>query len=147
MQTVSLEIILDTWDKDSEVDTTDPGKEIVRIPVLHAKYSRFLSAHSLASKRCSFEYSRMRKLKLEYYSGRMDADDLKKYNWEPFRFVLKSDIAAYLDADDDLTKILAKKTLHDEAVTACSAIMKELNSRTYQIKAFMDWERFINGQH
>jgi hypothetical protein len=88
----------------------------------------------------------MKKIKWEYYQGRLDEADLKKYGWEPFGFVLKSDISTYIESDDDLTKILAKKIIHEQCLEFCTMVIKELNSRTYQIKAFIDWEKFINGQ-
>lgn len=134
------------WEADAKIDTTEPGKAMTGIPMLHAKYSRILSSHSLASKRCSFEYTKMRKLKWEYYNGRLDKAELDKLGWEPFRFVLKSDMSTYMDSDADLMKINAKKAYHDEAVSFCTYILKELNNRTWQIKEFMGWEKFILGQ-
>jgi len=142
----NLQEIIDMWKTDCIVDETEPGKEILRIPVLHSKYTAFLSNHSLASKQCSFEYSRMKRLKIDYFSGRMDQEDLKKYGWEPFKFILKTDINYYLEADQDLQKIQAKKILHDNAAEYCTMVAKELNNRTFQIRAFMDWEKFIHGQ-
>jgi len=138
--------IIDMWSKDSVMDGTEPGKELLRIPTLHAKYTRFLTSHSLAAKRCMFDFAKMKRVKLEYYNGRMDQDELEKYGWEPFRFLLKSDISSYLEADEDLQKLLMKKSLHDVAVEHCTMIIKELNSRTFQLRSFIDWEKFIQGQ-
>jgi hypothetical protein len=141
-----IDEVMDMWDKESPVDSTEPGKEILRIPTLHAKYVRILTNHSLAAKQCTFEYARMKKIKTEYYSGRMDDQDLKKFGWEPFRFILKSDMNVYIEGDDDLQRILAKKVLHDNVVEYCTMIVKELTSRTYQLRSYMDWEKFIVGQ-
>lgn len=135
------------WDKDAEIDQTDPGREIIRIPILHSKYVKQHVAHSLAAKQCNIELARMKKIKWEYYTGKMDQESLKKYGWEPFRFTLKGDINTYLDSDEDLSKILAKRALHDQAIEFCTAVMKELNNRTWQIKEFMGWEKFIQGHH
>jgi hypothetical protein len=134
------------WEKDSVIDSTDPSRELIRIPILHSKYVREHTLHSLAAKQCAIEFSKMKKLKWEYYQGRLDESELKKYNWEPFRFVLKSDINTYLESDEDLSKLQAKKSLHDQSVEALSMIIKELNARTYQLRAFIDFERFVHGQ-
>jgi hypothetical protein len=96
-------------------------------------------------KDAEFKYNRMKKLKWEYYTGKLDDDDLKKYGWEPFPFTLKSDITTYLDADEDINKYLASKMMHEEVVDVCNAILKELNSRTFQLRSFIDWEKFIQG--
>jgi hypothetical protein len=50
-----------------------------------------------------------------------------------------------MDSDEDMNKYLAHKAMHDEIVDVCTAILKELNSRTFQLRDFIAWERFIQG--
>ena len=145
METPPLDEIMRQWEKDSNVDSTEPGKEILRIPLLHNKYNKYLSLHTLSARKCTFEYDKVKKLKWEYYTGKLDQDELQKLGWEPFRFVLKSDISVYIDGDDDLNKLKRKKSYHEETAKYCENVMKELNARTYQLRAFMDWEKFIQG--
>lgn len=145
METPPLEEIMKQWEKDSEVDSTEPGKEILRIPLLHNKYNKYLSLHNLSARKTAFEYDRIKKLKWEYYTGKMDQEQLDKLGWEPFRFTLKSDIGVYLDGDEDLNKLKRKKSYHEEAANFCEYVMKELQARTYQLRAYMDWEKFIQG--
>jgi len=145
METPPLDEIMRQWEKDSNVDSTEPGKEILRIPLLHNKYNKYLSLHTLSARKCAFEYDKVKKLKWEYYTGKLDQDELQKLGWEPFRFVLKSDISVYIDGDDDLNKLKRKKSYHEETGKYCENVMKELNARTYQLRAFMDWEKFIQG--
>jgi hypothetical protein len=140
-----IEELLEEWRKDSDIDRTEPGKALLNIPKLHSKYLNILSRHRLLSKESDFKLNKMRKLKWEYYTGKMDADDLKKYGWEPFPFVLKSEISTYLESDEDINRFLAQKALHEEVVDICQSIMKELNSRTFQLRDFIQWERFIQG--
>ena len=140
-----LEDLLEEWRKDSDIDRTEPGKALLNIPKLHSKYLNILSKHRLLAKEAEFKYNKWKKLKWEYYTGKLDDDDLEKYGWKPFPFVLKTDITTYLDSDEDLSKYLAAKAVHDEIVDLCGAILKELNSRTYQIRSFIDWEKFIQG--
>jgi len=140
-----LDELLETWRKDSEIDRTEPGKDLLDIPKMHSKYLNILSRHRLLSKESEFKFNKMRKLKWEYYTGKLDDDDLAKYGWTPFPFVLKSDITTYMDSDDDMNKYLANKVMHDEIVDVCTAILKELNSRTFQLRDFIQWEKFIQG--
>ena len=144
--TIDFEQVMDMWEADSKIDITEPGKVIAHIPTLHAKYARILSSHSLGSKRCTFEYAKLKKVKWEYYNGRLDKDDLDRLGWEPFKFVLKSDLNTYMESDADLSKIMQKKAYHDEVVAFCTHVLKELNNRTWQVKEFMGWEKFILGQ-
>ncbi len=87
----------------------------------------------------------MKRLKWEYYTGKLDDEQLGQYGWEPFPYVLKSEITTYLESDEDINKYIAMKTVNDEIVELCQSIMKELNSRTFQLRDYIAWERFIQG--
>jgi hypothetical protein len=97
------------------------------------------------AKEAEFNYNKWRKLKWEYYTGRLDEDELKSRGWEVFPYTLKSEINTYLEADEDVNKYLARKLLHEEIVDVCQAIIKELNNRTWELRSFIDWEKFIQG--
>jgi len=142
----NLEQVLKYWEKDAEMDQTEPGKELIKIPTLHNKYLSILTKHKIASKKAHFDYLRMRKIKIEYFSGRMDQEELDARGWQPFQFVLKSDVNAYLEGDDDLIKLLEKKVYHEECVSVLESILNELKQRTWQLRDFISWEKFIGGQ-
>lgn len=140
-----LEQVLEYWGRDSTVDETEPSREIIRIPLLHSKYLKIMSEHKLASKRAHFDYAKLRKTKWEYYTGKMSKEELQERGWEPFRYTLKSDVSTYIEADEDLVKLLLRKNYHDEVVDVCESILRELNNRTYQLREHMQHERFIMG--
>jgi hypothetical protein len=140
-----IDELIEMWKKDAVVNRTEPGRELLNIPVLHSKYLSILTKNRLLSKESEFKYNKMKRLKWEYYTGKLDDDELKKYGWEPFPYILKSDLTTYLDSDDDLNKLQANKIMHDEIVDLCYSILKELNSRTFQLRDFISWEKFIQG--
>jgi hypothetical protein len=140
-----LEELLEMWRKDSVIDRTEPGKELTNIPQLHSKYLNILSHHRMQSKGLEFKLHKLKRLKWEYYTGKLDESQLKQYGWEPFPYVLKSEISTYLESDEDLNKLMSNKAMHDEIVDVCGSILKELNSRTFQLRDFIQWERFIQG--
>ena len=142
----TIEQILKMWESDAEIDQTEPSKELLKIPKYHSKYLQILTKHKMASKRAHFEYLRMRKVKSEYFTGKLSQEELEEYGWEPFQFVLKSDMNTYLEADKDLIKLLEKKVYHDECISVVEAIMNELKQRTWQLRDFISWEKFIGGQ-
>jgi len=142
----TLEQILELWKSDADMDQTEPGKELLKIPKLHNKYLSILVKHKMAGKKAHFNYLRMRKIKIDYYGGRLSKEELLMHGWEPFQFVLKSDVNAYLEADDDLIKLLEKKSYHEETVSVIESIMNELKNRNWELKSYIDWERFIGGQ-
>jgi hypothetical protein len=141
METPFLEEIMRQWEKDSNVDSTEAGKELLRIPLLHNKYNKYLSLHTLLARKYALEYDKVKKLKWEYYTGKLDKEQLNKLGWEPFGFILKTDIGVYIDSDDDLNKLKHKKILHEETAKYCENVMRELSARTYQLRAFIDWEK------
>jgi len=126
----NLEQVLKYWQQDTEIDQTEPGKELLKIPTLHNKYLSILTKHKIASKKAHFDYLRMRKVKWEYFTGKMSQEELADYGWEPFQFTLKADITTYLEADNDLIKLLEKKVYHEEVVSVIESIMSELKQRT-----------------
>lgn len=141
----TLDQILDLWKKDSEIDITEPSKEILNIPKIHNKFLTIMTRHRIASKKSLFDYNKLKRTKWEYYTGKMSQEELDELNWEPFRYTLKSDISTYLESDKDLIKLMEKKAYYDECVGVCEAILKELNNRTWQLKEHMQHERFIQG--
>lgn len=141
-----LDDILKLWERDAVIDQTEPSKELLKIPVLHSKYLGILTKHKIASKKAHFDYLRMRKIKSEYFGGKLSQEELEQYGWEPFQFVLKSDLSTYMEADSDLIKLLEKKVYHDECISVIEAIMQELKQRTWQLRDFISWEKFVAGQ-
>jgi len=142
----TLEQVLKMWESDAVIDQTEPSRELLKIPVYHSKYLGILTKHKIASKKSHFDYLRMRKVKWEYFTGKMSEDELEQYGWEPFQFALKSDINTYLEADKDLIKLLEKKVYHEEVISVIESIMAELKQRTWQLRDFISWEKFIGGQ-
>ena len=122
-----LEDILKNWERDAEIDQTEPGKELIKIPLLHNKYLSILTKHKIAVRKSNFDYLRMRKIKWEYYNGKMSQEELMRVT--------------------DLYKAsLEKKAYHEETVSMVESIMNELKQRTWQLRDFISWEKFIGGQ-
>lgn len=141
----TIEKVLENWEKDSIIDQTQPSKELIRIPLLHSKYLNALTKSKLLSKKSHFDYLKLKKKKWEYYTGKLSKEELDELGWEPFPFVLKSDINLYIESDVDLINLLRKKIIHDEIISVSEAILSELKSRTFQLRDFISWEKFING--
>jgi len=76
----------------------------------------------------------------------MTKEDLERYGLEPMmKKVLRQDIPTYIDSDTDLNNILLKKMLHQEIVDFCGSVLKEINNRTWQLRSFIEWEKFTSG--
>jgi hypothetical protein len=140
-----LEELLEMWASDSVIDKTEPSQALLNIPKLHSKYLNILSRYRLLSKESEFKVAKMRRLKWEYYTGKLDQQTLKTHGWEQFPYTLKSEVSNYLESDEDIFRLVAQKKMHDEIVEVCNSILKELSARTFQLRDFIQWERFIQG--
>lgn len=144
---VNIDALMEEWSKDAPIDETEPSRELARIPTLHAKYLRAMTHHNLIAKKMTAEYHKLRKIKWEYYNGDLNnPEDLEKYGLDPNpKKILRADIPTYLDSDTELNNILLKKVMQEEIVSFCQSVLKELNNRTWQMKSFIDWEKFTSG--
>jgi len=143
---MKLEDIQVLWEKDCNIDRTELGEESLKISQLHSKYFKLFSSERLLLKKLDKDYKDLYKVKFEYYNGILSHDELKAHGWEPFSLkVLKSDLHIYLDSDKDITNFQLKIDMQKEKIDFLENIIKSLNSRGYQIKSAIDWEKFKVG--
>ena len=71
-----LDEVLQMWTADSNIDRTEPGKALIDIPKLHSKYLGILTKHKIASKKAHFDYLRMKKIKSEYFTGKLSKEEI-----------------------------------------------------------------------
>lgn len=144
---LNIESLMEMWKKDSVMDLslTEIKEEFSRIPKLHSKYLDILIHSRLMLKKQQDKYYKMKKLKWEYYTGKLDEDTMKEYGWEPFAMKLKSDIAIYIDADDDLQKIKSMMHVYEQMIDFCDKVLGELKARTFQLRDIITWERLVQG--
>jgi hypothetical protein len=143
----NIQALMIEWSEDSRVDSTEPGLELLKIPTLHSKYLNILTHHNLLSKKASVAYNKAKLLKSQYYHGDLNnKEDLEKHNLEPNpKKIMRTDIGMYIDADDDMNTLLLKKAANQEIVDYCTSVLKELHSRTFQIRSYIDYVKFTNG--
>ena len=148
MKIVKVDEIVSMWQADAPFKLGDPDaliQQALKIPNLHAKYTEMWVAHDLAKKDKEYQYDKLRKVKFEYYSGKMDQEELKRRGWEPFRFLLKGDVREYVDADDELMDLKARIGVHETALEALKLIIKEIQGLNYHVRLFVDHAKFSSG--
>ena len=68
--------------KDMPIDGTELDLESLKIPQLHNKYLNLYSDEKLVAKKLEFDYKALRRLKWEYYTGKLDEDKLEELSSE-----------------------------------------------------------------
>lgn len=143
---MTLEDILNEWDKDSLIDQTRLDTAALGIPKLHSKYIRILSTEKLILRKYETNYKTLKLEKLEFYIDGPTSDQMQK-GWElPAKGrIIKSDVAPYLEADKDIIELSLKIGIQQEKVDALKAIIDAITKMGFHIKSAIDWMRFMNG--
>lgn len=144
---IKLDELLKEWSTDKIINEESAQNDLIRIPVLHGKYLEYLSKHRISTHKAKFDFIKMKKIRREYYLGNLDKETLDEYGWEQFDLKVgnKANIELYLESDDILIKLQEKRIYHEECVSICELIIKELNSRTFQIREYLQHSRFMAG--
>lgn len=131
---------------DCVLDETQLDKESLKLPQLHNKYLNLYMDAKLILDTKQKEYNRLRKVKWEYYTGKLDEEVLRKLDWEPFDLkILKQDIHIYLEGDDDLIALEQIIVYYKELCQYLDATVKEITYRHHKIRNAIDWQKFLSG--
>ena len=131
---------------DLPIDNEKLDIESLNIPQLHGKYLNIYQDEKIVLHGLKIEHRKLKKLKWEYYTGKLDQETLKKLNWEQFDLkILRQDIDLYLEADEDLIGLEKKLLLQEEKVDYLASVLKALNNRQFHIRDAISWRKFING--
>ena len=139
-----LKRIKEAWAKDSKIDIDNLHEESLKIPSLHAKYYEMYSNIMVLKKKADQERKNLKHERYEYYSGKSDPD---VYKQDPFPKKVrdKDTMQKYLDADENLSKLVLKVEYYDIMLQYLESILKMISNRTYQIKNSVDFMRFQSG--
>ena len=137
---MNLDEIQASWAEDSKLDPDNLHNESIKIPSLHSKYYNIYNNIVLLKKMEENKYKILKKKKWLYYTGKA-APDVYKEN--PFDHkVLKPDIDKYMDADEDIMRLVSKIEYYQTMLSFIDSILKTILNRTYQIKNAIEFMRF-----
>ena len=141
---MNLETLQDKWKEDSVIDTDKYGEESVRIPQLHMRYMEFYNTFSLMKKDRESEMKALVRDKWIYYKGKAPAT---MYREMPFDLKLTTtdEIKMFIGADDDVRKLQYKIDYIEQTIFFLDGVLRQIQSRNYQIKNAIEWERFQSG--
>lgn len=143
---MNLNNIKEMVSRDCQIDDTQLDSESLRLPQLHNKYLNIYLDAKLILERKENEFRRMRKLKWEYYTGKMDEETLRRMNWQPFDYkILKQDIPIYMEGDDELIELAEKVVYYKELCQYLDSVVKEITYRHHKIRNAIDWKKFLAG--
>jgi len=143
---MTLNEIIEQAKQDMSFDDTELDQESLRIPQLHNKYLNFYHEERLRLQGYKSNYSKMFKLKWEYYTGKLSEEQLKNLGWEPFDLkILRQDVDIYLEADTELVELKNKMSIQEEKVEYINSVLKGIMNRQFHIRDAIAWRKFMNG--
>jgi hypothetical protein len=133
-------------EKDMEIDDVNLDLESLKTPQLHGKYLNILHDESLLLHKTLIEQKELRRLKWEYYLGKLDEETLKDKGWQPFGLkILRTDIDVYLESDKDLLRLEARVHYQREKVKYLESVLQSIGRRGWDIKSAIEWKKFMSG--
>ena len=134
---MNLETLNDMWEKDSPLDDEKLDHDSLSIPKLHAKYLRLYNNFVTLRDQAELDVKRTYRDRWEYYTGKSE---------KPFPVkLIKTDVAIYLEADQEYQKSVLKAKYLNQMVEAIKTILSAINNRSFHIKNAVEFAKFLKG--
>ena len=135
---LKMEVYLALKVNDERLDT-----EALKNQELYAKYLDHKSRFELLLHKAKGDYKKMYREKWEYYGGKADA---KVYASKPFDLkVLKTDLAMYINSDDEVIELGAKISYLETVIKFIEGIIKSIDNRGWDVSHAINWKKFEAG--
>ena len=141
---MNLETLQDKWKEDRVIDPDKYGEESVRIPQLHMRYMEFYNTFSLMKKDRESEMKALVRDKWIYYKGKAPSTVYKEVPFD-LKLTTTDEIKMFIGADDEIRKLQYKIDYIEQTIFFLDGVLRQINSRNYQIKNAIEWERFQSG--
>ena len=126
--------------RDLKIDNEHLDTESLKNQEIKANYLDYKSRYELLLYKAKGDYKRMYRDKWEYYGGKADA---KIYATNPFDLkVLKTDLAVYISADEDIMNAENKIGYLETVIDYIKGVIKSVDNRGWDIKNAIEWRKF-----
>jgi hypothetical protein len=146
---MKLSEIQQDWINDSKINELELGREAIKVPTLHSKYLMILSNTKLQLRKAESDYYKLRQLKYRYYRGELTQKELEDNDWNQWQGnkPLKNEMDEFMQCDQDLNNLIDKAEYFKTVIYTLEQILKSINSRTWDIKSAIEWNKFTNGAY
>lgn len=143
---MTLEKLHAEWAIDSDLDLSQPDKEIRRIPLLHSKWWQIYTTERQRYVVLKQEYDSLRHAKFEWLLGRMPDEDREQRGWPHQHLrIVRQEVEPYLNSDADLLPIKGKIDVQEIKLKFIEDIIKTIGNRGYSIKTYVEYLKFSQG--
>lgn len=144
---MNIEQLQEQWDIDCQIDDKYLGETTTATPKLHAKYLKLLVNIKLKHTKLSSDCNILRKNKFRLYRGELSREELTNLGWEQWQGVkpIKSELDQILEGDIDINNIQVKLEYLSTMIYFLESVLRQLQSRDYQISTAVKWKMFLAG--
>lgn len=144
---MKLEDLQVMWEQDAPINVTGLIDAAASVASLHAKYLKELSDARLRYRKAENSYNTMRRAKFRYYRGEMTREELESFGWDQYRGakLLKNEMEEFLEGDADLNSLRDRIEYHKTVMLFLEQVIKSINSRTFDIRNLIEWQKFTHG--
>ncbi len=104
---------------------------------IKAKWLDYKTRFELLLVKNKGDYQKLYRVKWEYYGGKADA---KIYASKPFDLrVLKTDLAMYINSDDDIIELGAKISYLEIVIKYIEGVIKSIDNRGWDVSHAIGW--------
>ena len=144
---MNIDDIINEWAEDSKVDRSELGEASLSAQTLHSKYLRYLFSYRTTQIKLKADLAKMKKLRLEYWEGRLSKEELEENGWKPQPLkIMKAELPTYLEADEVLQMAENKVAFNQERINVIEQILKTLAGRQFSVSNAIRWEAYKNGE-
>ena len=134
---MNLDKLNEMWEQDSQLNDEKLDHDSLAIPKLHAKYLRLYNNFVTLRDQAELDVKRTYRDRWEYYTGKSE---------KPFPMkLIKTDVAIYLEADQEYQKSVLKAKYLNQMVEAIKTILSAINNRSFHIKNAVEFAKFLKG--
>lgn len=143
---MNLEELKTEWAKDCVIVEEKLGDAASMTPSLHSKYLNELITMKLKLTKCQMDLAKMEVLKGRYFRGEITTAELQERGWPQWQYrTLKSDIDKLIQGDPEVRTLITKEQYIKTIIYFLESVMGEIKSRSFTIKACIDWVKFRAG--
>ena len=140
--------ILEQWEQDAKIDTTQIKQASVSTPLLHSKYLHLLADWKRKQSQVKTNLYNIKQLRTRYYRGEMTKEELDRYQWKQWQYnkPLKSELESLLQADCHVVKVQAQLEQVDTIVYVLDSIMTQIKQRDFEISNYIKIKMYERGE-
>jgi hypothetical protein len=146
---MKIDEIHDEWDKDTKIDSTKLGDESLKIPKLHAKYSKWLSAEKRVLGQLTKKY-KMHRLQYREFLLNPNKEQMEEFGWAlpvggRITKTEKTRLDEHSEAAPELIDMELMIGLQQEKIDVLKSIIQSFYSRGFLIKNAIEDRAYMEG--